>query len=286
MPELPEVETIRRQLDAELAGYIFVSVKSDNEKMLRPSFKAVSTAIKNKKIVSVDRQAKLLIFKLSDGLSLLLHLKLTGRLLVRKPNDAADDFVHAVFTLGSSKGDSLRDPRSLLLRKELRFADARKFGFVKLITNKKEMGELLAGYGPEPFKDLTLKKFQDALGGSARPIKVALLDQQKISGIGNIYANDALWLAGLDPRVAGNKVTKTQSEKLYKAVLTVLKRGLKYGGASDQWYRQVHGEEGKYQEHFLVYGKSGERCQKCGAIIKRIVVGGRGTFVCATCQQL
>jgi formamidopyrimidine-DNA glycosylase len=280
MPELPEVETIRRQLEKELKGFTFVSVTTDNEKMFRPSFNAVSLGIKNKKIISVDRQAKLLIFKLSKGLSLIFHLKLTGRLLVRNQGGVVDEYTHSVFTLArEAKGNKRKST------KELRFCDARKFGFVKLVTDKKEMEQLLSGYGPEPFRDLKLGNFATILKGSSRPIKIVLLDQEKISGIGNIYANDALWLAGVDPRCKSNKITGTKVMRLYKAVLVVLGRGLKYGGASDQWYRQVHGEEGKYQEHFLVYGKQGQKCQRCGAIIKRIEVSGRGTFVCPTCQK-
>ncbi len=281
MPELPEVETIRRQLSSELEGFTFTSVKTDNEKMFRPSFKAVSKAIAGQKIGAIDRQAKLLIFKLSDGLSLLFHLKLTGRLLVRNPSDVPDAFTHAVFILRIPDLNP-SDPGS---KRELRFADARKFGFVKLITNKKEMEELLAGYGPEPFKDLTSKKFQDALSGSVRPIKIVLLDQEKISGIGNIYANDALWLAGINPKFKSDKLKSTQVMALYKAILVVLKKGLKYGGASDQWYRQVHGEEGEYQKHFLVYERKGEPCHKCQSVIEYQKLNGRGTFFCPKCQN-
>ena len=126
------------------------------------------------------------------------------------------------------------------------------------------MEGLLEGYGPEPLKDLTLKKFLAILKDSSRPVKIVLLDQTKISGIGNIYANDALWLAKVSPRMASNKVTKELSKKLYDSILIVLKRGLKYGGASDQWYVQTHGEKGKYQEHFLVYGRTGDPCDHCG----------------------
>jgi len=300
MPELPEVETIRRQLDKELRGCSFVSVKTDWEKSFRPSFNIVSKAIVGKEIESISRQAKLLIFHLSGGIELLFHLKLTGQLLVRKPSDPADKYVRSVFTLYwrppqlrelellelLPKGVPLRKSRRPLEEmKELRFADARKFGFVKLITGKKEMEGLLKGYGPEPLKDLTLNKFSAILKSSSRPVKIVLLDQAKISGLGNIYANDALWLAKVDPRKAGNKVTKGLSKKLYDSILIVLRRGLKYGGASDQWYVQTHGEKGKYQEHFLVYGRSGEKCQRCHTEIKRVAVGGRGTFFCPNCQR-
>lgn len=276
MPELPEVETIRRQLEQELAGYSFKGIQTSWEKSFRPSFRVVSTAVVGKKIESIDRQAKLLIFNLSSGLNLLFHLKLTGQMLVRKPSDPSDAHVRSSFRLRNSKGN--------LKEKELRFADARKFGFVKLVTDQKEMEQILKGYGPEPLKDLTLEKFQKIISSSARPIKLVLLDQAKISGIGNIYANDALWLAAINPSKTSNKITEAEGKKLYKTVNEVLRKGLKYGGASDQWYRQVHGEEGKYQEHFLVYGQKGKKCPRCGSEIKRIVLGGRGTFFCPVCQ--
>lgn len=281
MPELPEVETIRKQLAHDLSGYTIVSLKTDWPKSFRPSFEMVKRVVIGKKIDSVGRQAKLIIFNLVGDHKLLFHLKLTGRLLVRKPSDRADDYTRSVFTLRIPDLKS-SDPGS---GRELRFADSRKFGFVKLVSDPKEMETLLKGYGPEPFKDLTLKNFTQILKSSSRPVKIVLLDQAKISGVGNIYANDAFWLSKIDPKTPARKLNPGQVMSLYKSILVVLKRGLKYGGASDQWYVQAHGEKGKYQEHFLVYGKNGERCRRCGTEIKRIVLGGRGTFICPKCQK-
>ncbi len=280
MPELPEVETIRRQLALELTGYTFTKVTSVWEKAFRPSFGAVKKAVVGRMITKVDRQAKLLIMALSRPVQgatspnyLLFHLKMTGQLLVRAPKDPPDKHVRSVFSL--KKGQ---------MAKELRFADTRKFGFVKLLTSNDEMTALRSGYGPEPLGDLNLKNFTVILNASRRSIKTVLLDQSKISGVGNIYANDALWLAGIDPKTPANKITGGRVAKLYQALLTVLKRGLKYGGASDNSYVQVHGEKGHYQEHFLVYKKAGEPCLRCHTRLQRSVVGGRGTFYCPKCQ--
>lgn len=280
MPELPEVETIRRQLALELTGYTFKKVTSVWEKAFRPSFGVVKKAVVGRMITKVDRQAKILIMALSrhaQGATsttyLLFHLKMTGQLLVRSPKDPPDDHVRSVFSL--KKGRRC---------KELRFADARKFGFVKLLTSNDEMLALRSGYGPEPLGDLNLKNFTVILNASRRSVKTVLLDQSKISGVGNIYANDALWLAGVDPKTPANKITGGRVAKLYEALLTVLKRGLKYGGASDNSYVQVHGEKGRYQEHFLVYKKAGEPCLRCQTRLLRSVVGGRGTFYCPKCQ--
>lgn len=274
MPELPEVETIRRQLEKELLGSVFLNLTTQHPKSFRPSFAWVKKKILQQKIQKIDRQAKLLIFELGGGDWLLFHLKLTGRLLLRRPEEKADDYTQSVFTLQTRENGVL----------ELRFADARKFGFVGIVSAASEKVSLLRGYGPEPFKDLTLEKFRKALKSGGQPVKVALLDQTKISGLGNIYVNDSLWLAKIDPRRKAKELSLDETKKLYQAVLNVLKKGLKYGGASDQWYRQVHGEEGKYQEHFLVYGKTGKECPRCHSLIKRIVLGDRGTFLCPQCQ--
>jgi formamidopyrimidine-DNA glycosylase len=169
--------------------------------------------------------------------------------------------------------------------KELRFADARKFGFVRLLRTAAEMADLRRGYGPEPFKDLDWSKFKEVLSGSAQPVKIVLMDQEKIAGVGNIYANEALWLAKINPRHPSNKIDDERLKDLYEAVLHVLKLGLKYGGASDNSYVQVHGEKGQYQEHFLVYGRQNQPCARCQTKLVRASLGGRGTFYCPQCQK-
>lgn len=284
MPELPEVETIRRQLNEEISGFFIVGVESSWPKAFQPSLAVVRAAVTGKKIAAIERQAKLLIFRFSPGRSdlpkqrsplyLLFHLKLTGRLLVREHSAPPDEFTHSVFTLKKDKQV-----------RELRFADARKFGFVRLVRDAREMEELLGGYGPEPFKDLDLVKFRKILERSSRPVKLVLMDQEKLSGIGNIYANEALWLAKIDPRQPSNEISDGRLEELYKAILEVLTAGLKYGGASDSDYVQIHGEKGSYQEHFLVYGKENQPCARCHQLLRRLSLGGRGTFYCPYCQK-
>ncbi|MBI4359351.1 MAG: hypothetical protein HY577_02095, partial [Candidatus Nealsonbacteria bacterium] len=177
MPELPEVETIRRQLEKELRGSKLLSVETSYPGSFRPSFRIVEKNVRGKKIQSVKRQAKLLILGLESGGYLLFHLKLTGRLLVRATGQKADDYTRSIFKLQNARGKLT----------ELRFADARKFGFVKLIRSKKEMDSLLKGFGPEPLKDLTPGKFSEILKKSGQAVKVVLMDQTKVSGIGNIY---------------------------------------------------------------------------------------------------
>jgi formamidopyrimidine-DNA glycosylase len=169
---------------------------------------------------------------------------------------------------------------------ELRFADSRKFGWVKLIENEKDLEKILSDYGLEPLTDLTLEKFKEILKKNSRAIKIILMDQSKISGIGNIYACEALFLAKIDPQRPAKNLSGREAEILFSKIEEVLRLGLKYRGASDQYYLDAYGQKGEYQKHFLVYGKKGEDCpNSCTGKIKRIVVGGRGTFYCPDCQK-
>ncbi len=271
MPELPEVETIRRDLSRLIVGKKILDVTTDSPKQIQPSLAAVKKVIVSARIKKIKRRAKLLQIFLSNGQILAIHLKLTGRLLVRKKSVPRDDWQHVVISLSGNQ--------------ELRFADLRKFGWVRLIKDKKELVKLLAEFGPEPLDDLDLKKFRAILTSSGRPVKIILMDQKKISGIGNIYANDALFLARIDPRRPANKISGQEAKKLYQAIEKVLKAGIKYRGASDQYYLDALGRKGSYQDHFLTYGREGEKCFDCDGKVKKIKLGGRGTFFCPKCQK-
>lgn len=291
MPELPEVETIRRDLAKEIIGLNFEGVETNTPKMVRPSPAEFTKALKGKKFVEVRRRAKLLIFEL-DSLgdspaAFVIHLRLTGRLLLRKAGDPPDEFQRAVFKLSGER----RLPREALAKwgpgLELRLADLRKFGYARLIRNKDELKKLLAAFGPEPFDDLTKEKFREILAKSGRRLKDILMDQGVISGIGNIYANDALWLARLHPLSRGNKLTPKQADQLYYSILKILEKSLKLRGSSDRpGYRDIYGEKGNYQDHFLTYQRTGKPCLRGDGKIERISIGGRGTFLCKTCQKL
>jgi formamidopyrimidine-DNA glycosylase len=271
MPELPEVETIRRDLEKLIIGYRVLGVETDSPKQVQPSLATVRRAIVGASIKKVQRRAKILQIFFSNEKIIIIHLKLTGRLLVRRRGDRKDDWQHIVLSLSGDK--------------ELRFADSRKFGWFRLIKGKKELQKILEEFGPEPFDDLTLPIFQKILASTSRPVKIVLMDQQKISGIGNIYSNEALFLAKINPRQPANKVTKQEGKKLYQALEEVLKAGIKYRGASDQYYLDALGHKGSFQEHFLVYKRQGKKCLACSGVVKRINLGGRGTFYCPQCQK-
>lgn len=284
MPELPEVETIKKDLNKVLAEKEILGVETDSPKQVQPSLAVVKKAIIGATIQKIERRAKLLQIFLDNGKILVVHLKLTGRLLVRKVGVPKDEWQHAVFKLSDGW--------------ELRFCDLRKFGWIKLVEDEKELEKLLAKFGPEPFviprqaRDssgqalLTLEKFKEILSKWGRPIKILLMDQEKIAGVGNIYANEALFLAGVAPHKRANSLSLKEQSRLYETLEQVLKEGIKYRGASDQAYLDAFGQKGHYQEHFRVYGQAGKPClNNCGGVIRRMTLGGRGTFFCPECQK-
>lgn len=270
MPELPEVETIRRDLTDLIVGKKILGIETDSPKQVKPSIEAVKKAVVGAKIKEIKRRAKMLLIYLDNGKILAAHLKLTGRLLVRKTSDPKDSWQHVTIPLSDGR--------------ELRFADLRKFGWIKLV-GADEVGSLVKEFGPEPLDDLTLPKFKEILSESSRPVKIVIMDQAKISGVGNIYAADALNLAKIDPRKSARQLDSLASRQLFNAIEKVLKAGIRYRGASDQHYLDALGHKGHYQEHFLVYGRKGETCFNCGGTIEKFFLGGRGTYWCPKCQK-
>ncbi|MEX0617112.1 MAG: bifunctional DNA-formamidopyrimidine glycosylase/DNA-(apurinic or apyrimidinic site) lyase [Candidatus Woykebacteria bacterium] len=275
MPELPEVETIRRDLNKELKGRKIIRLKyHDWPKMIKPSPAEVEKAIKGKKIKDFQRRAKLLLMHLDDhGSTIAMHLKLSGQLLLRKQTDPPDRFTHIILEL--DKGD------------ELRFNDLRKFGFMKLLKDKGDLDKLLSEFGPEPFTpEFTFEKFKQIVNKGTRAIKIVIMDQKKISGVGNIYADEALWRAKIHPEKRAEKLTEEELKKLYNSILYVLKEGIEDRGTSVDQYLDVHGEKGGHAKNLKVFRLNGEPCPRCKTTIKKIRVGGRGTHFCPNCQKV
>jgi len=272
MPELPEVETIKRDLSRLVIGKRILDITTDSPKQVKPSLAEVKKGVVDSTIKALKRRGKLLQIMLSNGKILTVHLKMTGRLLVRKKDTPKDNWQHVVLKLSGEK--------------ELRFADSRKFGWLRLVENSEKLEELLVDLGSEPLDGFSIEELRTILASTSRAIKIVLMDQKKIAGIGNIYACEALWLAGIDPRRKANSLSLREQSKLFNAIERVLKAGIKYRGASDQYYLDALGNEGSYQDHFLVYGREGQSCRKCKkAKIKKIKLGGRGTNYCPACQH-
>ena len=170
----------------------------------------------------------------------------------------------------------------------LYYNDVRKFGWIRSMkTNTVESSDFVGKLGPEPFGELTVQLFKEIISKYKTPVKQLLMDQEKIGGVGNIYANDACFLARIHPKRPANSLNNKEQDSLFESLLTVLKEGLKRGGASEFTFVTAEGHEGGYQKHFLIYGQAGKLCTRCKKEkIRRIVLGGRGTFFCPNCQKL
>ena len=279
MPELPEVETITRQLNEVLVGQRIVKI----EVLSKKSFGGNPKDVEGEKIVLVRRRAKMAIIELASSDQrlassyLLIHLKMTGQLVyqdLRNPSTSLRTNKHTRVILHLSRGNLI-------------FNDLRLFGWIKVVDEEGLKREF-KNYGPDIIdKAVTNEYFYNALRRSRRAVKLVIIDQTKVAGVGNIYANEGLWRAGINPRRSGNQVSRTESDKLLECLRQVINKGIKYGGAtaSDNSYVNASGLGGKYQEHFLVYEQAGEKCHKCKSVIKKVRLGGRGTYFCERCQK-
>ncbi len=282
MPELPEVETMRMQLENFLVGSIVKDIKIKTQNIVSGDFKKLI----GQKVISVRRFAKVSSIDFSNSFSLLTHVKLTGQFIYRGPNLNNDGKISKK-VVGGLGGPHTHVIFEFSDSGILYYNDIRKFGWIRVMpTSDVENEKFVKTLGPEPFKDLTLEYFQNLLSKSKRNIKVLLMDQSKIGGVGNIYANDALWLSQISPKRTSNTLSDSETKKLYEAIETVLKAGLKYGGASELAFVTPDGKEGEYQNHTLVYGHQGEICKNCKTNkIEKFFLGGRGTYWCQTCQK-
>lgn len=285
MPELPEVETIKRQLSTKLIGLTIKKIEVLKPKM----FSGNKEEVIGKKIALISRRAKILIMEVGE-LYLVFHLKMTGQLVYVNKDGKTVTLGHPIPFAGMSlPAKTTHIIFSFNNGGRLFFNDLRQFGWVKVVKDLREMREI-GEFGPEPFgPEFTVNYLRKIMLNWGRPIKLLLMEQSKIAGIGNIYANDALFLAGVNPLKRARDLVKKEPEKvekLHKAIITVLKKGIEAGGSSaaDEAYVNAKGEKGEYK--FLVYQKDGNDCSnKCGGKIKRMNLGGRGTFFCPACQR-
>jgi len=266
MPELPEVETIKRELEKTIINKKIVDVIVNNPKVIRePKKDKFIKALKNVKIKKIIRKGKLLILGLSSGKFLTIHLKMTGQLVY--PGNAEKSRVS--FKLSNGK--------------LLDFNDTRLFGELRIVDHWQNL-KFIKELGPEPF-EIDAKKFKELLRNRKTKIKILIMDQKFISGIGNLYANEALFRAKIDPRRPANKLLDKEKDLLFKEIKNVLTQAIKYGGSSVVDYVRVSGKKGTYAKFHQVYDREGEKCFKCGGKVQRISLGGRGTYFCPTCQK-
>jgi formamidopyrimidine-DNA glycosylase len=274
MPELPEVETIRRGLEKVLPNLAIEEVEIKLPYLIKyPSVEEFKEKIKGKKFENIGRRGKYLLLYLSGGYVLVAHLRMTGQFNYASGEEEVPKHTYVIFYLSNGH--------------QLRFIEPRRFGTLHLVREDElyKAGGLVR-LGPEPIGEgFTLNYLQEILKRRKGKIKAALLNQEIIAGIGNIYADEALFRAGVDPRRNSDSLSDEEISRLYESIKEVIRLGIKYRGTSVQSYFDVEGKKGQFQEHLQVYRRTGEPCVKCGAPIERIEVAGRGTHFCPYCQK-
>jgi formamidopyrimidine-DNA glycosylase len=287
VPELPEVETIRRQLAPEVTGRRVERARVLDARWTRPLAPArVERAIGGRRIEAVERRGKFLLLRLDDGRALAMHLRMTGNLLLRDGAGSERRLGGERLYEGSPDARYLRAVLELEGGVELWFTDPRRFGQAILLRGD-EVEPFFAGrVGLEPLSgDLTAEAIGRIAAGRRAPLKSFLLDQSGVAGVGNIYADEALFRAALHPLSPAGSMRPEHWEDLRSGIVGALEAGLGAGGASIDDYRDARGEPGAMQDDFLVHTRAGERCRRCGETIRRIVVGGRSTYFCPRCQR-
>ncbi len=299
MPELPEVENLRLGLEKYILGQKIKSVVVNKPKLVSgkgtlrtaspKKVKEFIQGVTGEKFVAIERRAKNLIFKLSNGKILIAHLKMTGQ-FVYKDSKSQNDVIggHPIEisekTLPNKHTHIIFDLHSGTLY----FNDTRMFGYVLFYPDEKsfENEGHFKDYGVEPLsKDFTLKYFADALKGKSGNIKALLMNQDIVTGIGNIYADESLFQAKINPKRIGKSLKPDEVKTLHQKIVSILDRAVKVGGSSVATYRLIDDSRGNYAREHKVYGKAGQNCVNCGAKLKKILIQSRTTVFCPNCQK-
>jgi len=291
MPELPEVETIKNDLVEKIIGKKIISVFPLWKEIVKDiPFSAFAKQVEGREITAVERRAKNLIIKLSGDLNLLIHLKMTGHIIITSDKDEV-----------SSDGKWEESDNKLLLTDRMNqfiriifylsggtmmaMSDLRKFAYIKLVDDK-ELNEFLVQYGPEPFsEEFTPTKLAEIFSAKKTAIKKVLMDQKMIAGIGNIYADEILWASRVHPLSPANKLPRKDVEAIYENTKKILSESLKRRGTSTSDFRDTSGAPGTFGDFRNVYRRTDLPCPVCGGPIARISLGGRGTHFCPKCQR-
>jgi formamidopyrimidine-DNA glycosylase len=274
VPELPEVETVRRTIAPVLEGACLEHVEIRDARLVRPFDPAIIAGeLVGERVAEVGRRGKYLIIRFDSDRALLVHLRMTGSLRHARRGALADDpHTRAVLRLDNGS--------------DVAYRDVRRFGTWELFEPSELAPYLRARLGPEPLGSLSAAQLGERLEGRRAPLKSALLDQRTIAGLGNIYVDEALWHSGLHPlRVAGSLDT-TEIVRLHRAIRRVLRTGIERRGSTLRDYALPDGAYGSMQDEFRAYGRGGEPCERCRTALVRIVVGGRTTTFCPCCQTL
>jgi formamidopyrimidine-DNA glycosylase len=274
MPELPEVETIRRALEPRIVGRQFERVEIQDPRLVRPfEPTAVAAGLEGERVAELGRRGKYLVVRFESGRVLLIHLRMTGSVRHAPAGSLADDpYRRAVVKLDDGS--------------DVAYRDVRRFGTWHLLEPDEVDHYLAQRLGGEPLeRTFTPRSLAQRLEGRRAPIKAALLDQRTVAGLGNIYVDEALWRAGLHPLRPAGTLDADEVARLAKGIRQALRAGIASQGASLRDYSTPDGRRGRMQERFRVYGREGEPCPRCGTPIDKIRAGGRGTWYCPNCQR-
>ena len=271
MPELPEVETVVRELRPNLIGRRITATRAGKLRLRKPWRTEWGKAVAGRPIAAVTRRGKWIIIEAEHGPYLVVHLGMTGQFTVAPADAPRRDHTHLVFGLDDGA--------------ELRFRDVRRFGSATLFPDRDSLDAsfVSAGLGPEPF-GLDRGYWRSSLAETGRNLKAVLLDQQVVAGVGNIYADESLFRARLHPARRGRDLTGAEADRLRRCIADVLTHAIEHRGSSIRDYVGGSGERGAYQNEFRVYGRTGEPCLRCKADIVRIRLAGRSTHFCPSCQ--
>ena len=271
MPELPEVETTRRGIEPQLLGVRVAGVvvrRADLRQPVTPSL----AAIVGRRVTAVRRRAKYLLLDIDDGSTLLIHLGMSGSLRVAMAGQPWKPHDHIAITLASGR--------------QLRFHDPRRFGLVLRLTGDARTHPLLENLGPEPLEeDFTVAGLAAACARRPAAIKQVIMDARVVVGVGNIYASEALFRAGIRPRTAARRIAQPRLARLVAAIRAVLTESIAAGGTTLRDFVHSAGEPGYFKQRLFVYGREGAACQVCGTAIRRAVLGQRATYWCPHCQR-
>jgi formamidopyrimidine-DNA glycosylase len=273
VPELPEVETIRTGLEPHLVGRTFDQVEISDPRLTRPHDpREVAAELEGETVAAVERRGKYLVVRFETGRVLLIHLRMTGSLLHAPRGAAAGDaYVRAVVRLDNGS--------------DVAYRDVRRFGTWLLLEPGELEPYLAERIGKEPLgSSLTARSLGDRLARRRAPLKAVVLDQRVFAGVGNIYADEALWWARLHPLRPANTLAPEELRALVRGIRRALRLGIARQGATLRDYRNANGETGAMQAEFRVYGRAGEACTRCGHPIEKTRAGGRGTWFCPNCQ--
>ncbi len=273
MPELPEVETVRRQLEPVLVGRRFESVQIDDPRLVRP-FEPVAVAaeLEGERVAELDRRGKYLIFRFESGRVLLVHLRMTGSFRHRR-NGVGEDDPHRRAVVRLDDGS------------DVAYRDVRRFGTWLLVEPEEVEPYLADRLGEEPLvAGFTPARLARRLAGRRAPIKAALLDQRTLAGLGNIYVDEALWRARIHPKRPARELDRNDVRRLHGAIRRVLQTAIERRGSTLRDYSTPRGRRGSMQRAFKVYGRTNESCGRCGTPIEKTRAGGRGTWYCPHCQ--